>query len=186
MEQLKIQLDTIINGQTEICKELRDVKQNVVHLTEKVDQLLVRIDALERPPLQNTPNRCCISPRSSQTSILDLPPEILEMVFQNFTSTQDVENCSIALTGTRHEQFVTQKFLKPQLKIFASLPSLNESLRNEGWFEECQDTKLILRLFKEYKPILPSMYHFFQNSSWKICVNFQKIFQIHNKYLFPL
>ena len=97
---------------------------------------------------------------SYQTSILDLPPEMVEKIIQKFTSTQDVTNCSIALTGTRHEQFVTQKFLKPQLKIFASLPSLNESLRNEGWFEECHDTKLIVRLFKKYKPILPSMYHF--------------------------
>ena len=96
-----------------------------------------------------------------QTSILDLPPEMVEKIIQKFTSTQDVINCSIALIGTRHEEFVTQNYLKPQLKIFASLPSLNESLRNEGWFEECQDTKLILRLFKEYKPILPSMYHFF-------------------------
>ena len=172
MEQIKIQLDTIINGQTEIRKEmqafqrhvnqeLRDVKQNVVDLTEKVDQLLIRIDALEKPPLQNTPNQCCISSRSSQTSILDLPPEILEMVFQNFTSTQDVTNCSIALVGTRHEKFVMENFLKPQLKNFATLPSLNESLRNEGWFEKCQDTKLIVRLLKEHKPILPSMYHFF-------------------------
>ena len=60
MEQLKIQLDTIINGQTEILKELRDVKQNVVDLTEKVDQLSVRIDAFEgkKPPLLNTPNQC--------------------------------------------------------------------------------------------------------------------------------
>ena len=58
MEQIKIQLDTIINGQTEIRKEmqafqcqvnqeLRDVKQNVVILTEKVDQLLIRICHLE-------------------------------------------------------------------------------------------------------------------------------------------
>ena len=101
-----------------------------------------------------------------QTSILDLPPEMVEKIIQKFTSTQDVTNCSIALVGTRHEQFVTQNFLKPQLKTFASLDlNLKESLKNEGWFEECQDTKLILRLFKEYKPILPSMYHFFQNIS---------------------
>ena len=188
MEQIKIQLDTIINGLASVQQEIRDVKQNVVDLTIKVEQLSVQIDAFEgkKPPLLNTPNQCLCMSSSSQTSFLDLPPEMVEMVFQNFTSTQDVENCSIALAGTRHEQFVTQNFLKPQLKIFASLPSLNVSLKNEGWFEECQDTKLILRLFKEYKPILPSMYHFFQNSSWEICVNFQKIFQTHNKYLFPL
>ena len=116
---------------------------------------------------------------NSQTSILDLPPEMVEKIIKKFTSIQDVINCSIALIGTRHEQFVMKNFLKPQLKNFATLPSLNESLRNEGWFEECHDTKLIVRLFKKYKPILPSMYHFLKKSSWEICVNFQKIFQTH-------
>ena len=98
-----------------------------------------------------------------QTNILDLPPEMVEMIFQKFTATQDVENCSIALAGTRHEEFVTQKFLKPQLnylksqlKIFASLDlNLKESLRNEGWSEECEDIKLIIDLWKEFKPSLP-------------------------------
>ena len=129
MEQLKIQLDTIINGQAEILKgqkemqafqcqvnqELRDVKQNVVDLTEKVDQLLVRIDALENPPLENNQNPRLLMSSSSQTNILDLPPEMVEKIIQKFTSTQDVTNCSIALVGTRHEQFVTQKFLLPYL-----------------------------------------------------------------------
>ena len=95
-------------------------------------------------------------PVHGQTNILDLPPEMVEMIFQKFTSPQDAENCSIALAGTRHEEFVTQRFLKPQLKIFASLDlNLKESLRNEGWFEECQDTKLIVRLCKEFNPSLP-------------------------------
>ena len=103
---------------------------------------------------------------SYQTSFVNLPPEMVEKIIQKFTSTQDVTNCSIALVGTRHEKFVMENYLMPQLKIFASLDlNLKESLKNEGWFEECQDTKLILRLFKEYKPILPSMYHFFQNIS---------------------
>ena len=100
---------------------------------------------------------------SYQTSILDLPPEMVEKIIQKFTSTQDVINCSIALVGTRHEEFVTQKFLKPQLnylksqlKIFASLDlNLKESLRNEGWSEECEDIKLIIDLWKEFKPSLP-------------------------------
>ena len=102
---------------------------------------------------------------SYQTSFLDLPPEMVEKIIQKFTSTQDVTNCSIALARTRHEEFVTQKFLKPQLnylksqlKIFASLDlNLKESLKNEGWFEECQDTKLIVRLWKEFKPSLPGI-----------------------------
>ena len=102
---------------------------------------------------------------SYQTSILDLPPEMVEKIIQKFTSIQDVINCSLALVGTRHEEFVTQKFLKPQLnylksqlKIFASLDlNLKESLRNEGWFKECEDTKLIVRLWKELKPSLPGM-----------------------------
>ena len=177
MEQLKIQLDTIINGQTEIHKELLDVKQNVVDLTEKVDQLLVRIDTLEKPSLQNNQNPHLLMSSSSQTSISYLPPEMVEMIIQNFTSTQDITNCSIALVGTRHEKFVMEKFLKPQLKIFASLDlNLKRSLKNEGWFEECQDTKLILRLFKEYKPILPSMYHFFSKQLLGNLCQFSKDF----------
>ena len=65
----------------------------------------------------------------------------------------DIINCSEALIGTRYDEYVTQKFLKPQLKIFASLDlSLKESLKYVGWFEECQNTKLIVRLWKEFKP----------------------------------
>ena len=96
-------------------------------------------------------------------TIENLPLELIDnpiaeepSIFKNLDET-DILNCSIALIGTRYEQYVTQKFLKPQLKIFASLPSLNESLRNEGWFQECQDTKLIIRLWKEFKPSLPGI-----------------------------
>ena len=57
--------------------------------------------------------------------------------------------------GTRYEEFVTQKFSKPQLEIFASLDlNLKESLRNEGWSKECEDTKLIIHLWKEFKASL--------------------------------
>ena len=93
---------------------------------------------------------------SYQTNILDLPPEMVEKIIQKFTSIQDVINCSIALVGTRHEEFVTQKFLKPQLKTFASLDlNLKVFLRNEGWFEECEDTNLIITLWREFQPSLP-------------------------------
>ena len=85
-----------------------------------------------------------------------------EPSFFKYLNETDILNCSVALAGTRFEQYVTQKFLKPQLNIFASLDlNLKESLRNEGWFEECHDTKVIVRLWKEFKPFLPSMYHFF-------------------------
>ena len=33
---------------------------------------------------------------SSQTSILNLPPEILEMIFQKLNTTEDLRNCLIA------------------------------------------------------------------------------------------
>ena len=93
---------------------------------------------------------------SYQTSILDLPPEMVEKIIQKFTSIQDVINCSIALIGTRHEKFVMENFLKPQMKIFASLDlNLKESLKNEGWFKDCHDTKLIVRLWREFQPSLP-------------------------------
>ena len=86
---------------------------------------------------------------------------MVEKIIQKFTSIQDVTNCSIALVGTRHEIFVKENFLKPQLKIFATLDlNLKESLRNEGWSEECEDTKLIVRLWNEFKPSLPGINNF--------------------------
>ena len=95
-------------------------------------------------------------------TIENLPKELIDgsiavepSIFKNLNET-DIIKCSEALIGTRFEQYVTQKFLKPQLKIFASLDlSLKESLENEGWFKECEDTKLIVRLWKEFKPSLP-------------------------------
>ena len=96
-------------------------------------------------------------------TIKNLPLELIDnpiseepSIFKNLDET-DIINCSVALAGTRFEQYVIQKFLRPQLNIFASLPSLNESLRNEGWFEECHDTKIIIRLWKEFKPSLPGI-----------------------------
>ena len=95
-------------------------------------------------------------------TIENLPLELIDnpiaeepSIFKNLNET-DIINCSEALIGTIFEQYVTQKFLKPQLKFFASLDvHLNNSLKNEGWFEECEDTKLIARLWKEFKPSLP-------------------------------
>ena len=96
-------------------------------------------------------------------TIENLPQELIANSFAeepsifDYLNHSDKTNFSIALAGTIHEEFVTQKFLKPQLKIFASLPSFNDSLRNEGWFEDCEDTKLIVRLWKEFKPSLPGI-----------------------------
>ena len=95
-------------------------------------------------------------------TIENLPLELIDnpipeepSLFKYLNET-DILNCSVALAGTRFEQYVTQKFLRPQLNIFASLDlNLKESLRNEGWFEECEDTKLIIQLWKEFKPSLP-------------------------------
>ena len=95
-------------------------------------------------------------------TIENLPQELIDnciaeepSIFKHLNET-DILNCSVALAGTRYEEYVTQKFLKPQLKIFASLDlSLKESLENEGWFKECEDTKLIVRLWKEFQPPLP-------------------------------
>ena len=95
-------------------------------------------------------------------TIENLPQELIDnsiaeepSIFKYLNET-DILNCSVALAGTRHEEYVTQKFLKPQLKIFASLDlNLKDSLRNEGWSEECEDTKLIIHFWKEFKPSLP-------------------------------
>ena len=96
------------------------------------------------------------------STIENLPLELIDnpiaeepSLFKYLNET-DILNCSVALAGTRYEEYVTQKFLRPQLNIFAVLDlNLKESLRNEGWFEECEDTKLIVKLWKEFKPTLP-------------------------------
>ena len=97
-------------------------------------------------------------------TIENLPQELIansiteEPSIFDYLNDSDKTNFSIAMAGTIHEEYVTQKFLKPQLNSFASLDlNLKRSLRNEGWFEECQDTKLIVRLWKEYKPSLPGI-----------------------------
>ena len=97
-------------------------------------------------------------------TIENLPLELIDnpipeepSLFKYLNET-DILNCSVALAGTRFEQYVTQKFLKPQLNIFASLDLiLKESLKNEGWSEESEDTKIIVRLWKELKPSLPGI-----------------------------
>ena len=95
-------------------------------------------------------------------TIENLPVELIDdsiakepSIFK-YLNDADILNCSVALIGTIHEAYVTQKFLKPQLKFFASLDlNLKESLRNKGWFDECEDTKVIIQLWKELKPSLP-------------------------------
>ena len=97
-------------------------------------------------------------------TIENLPLELIDnpiaeepSIFKYLNET-DILNCSVALAGTRYEEYVTQKYLKPQLKIFASLDvHLNNSLKNQGWFEECEDTKLIVRLWREFQPSLPGI-----------------------------
>ena len=97
-------------------------------------------------------------------TIENLPQELIansiaeEPSIFDYLNYSDKTNFSIALTGTIHEEFVTKEFLKPQLKIFASLDlNLKESLRSEGWSKECKDTKLIIRLWRELKPSLPGI-----------------------------
>ena len=82
-----------------------------------------------------------------------LPPELINMIMECLNDI-DIINCSIALIGTRHEGFVIHQFLKPQLRILASLDfKLNKSLKNEGWFDECSDAKFFIRLWEKFKPM---------------------------------
>ena len=54
---------------------------------------------------------------SSQTSILDLPPEILEMIFKKIGATNDVRNCQIACEGYTDPRI---------LKILSQIQFVNE------------------------------------------------------------
>ena len=91
----------------------------------------------------------------------NLLPEIINYYIFKYLNDIDILNCSVALLGTRNGEFVTQTYLKPQLKIYACLDlNLKNSLENAGWSEECQDTKLIGNLWKEFEPFLPGKVHF--------------------------
>ena len=80
--------------------------------------------------IENFPQELIANSTAEEPSIFD------------YLNHSDKINFSIALSGTIHEEFIMEHFLKPQLKIFASLDlNRKESLKNEGWFEECQDTK---------------------------------------------
>ena len=90
----------------------------------------------------------------------NFPPEIILNIFE-YLNEIDILNCSVALLGTRNGEFVTQTYLKPQLKIYACLDlNLKRSLKNAGWSQECQDSKLIAKLWKDFKPFLPGKVHF--------------------------
>ena len=82
-----------------------------------------------------------------------IPPELINMIME-YLNNIDIINCSFALIGTKHGGFVLHQFLKPQLRIMASLDfNLKKCLKNEGWFDECRDTKLFSKLWKKFKPI---------------------------------
>ena len=95
-----------------------------------------------------------------------LPNELIDNLLSNYLNPIDTLNCSMALVGTRHEEFVTQKFLKPQLKIFAALDiNLMKSLRKEiyeAWVHESHDdTEQIINIWKEFKPLKGIYYLFY-------------------------
>ena len=82
-----------------------------------------------------------------------LPIELVNMIME-YLNNIDIINCSIALIKTKHKGFVLHQFLKPQLRILTSLDfNLKKSLENEGWFNECSDTELFMKLWKKFKPI---------------------------------
>ena len=82
-----------------------------------------------------------------------IPPELINMIIE-YLNDIDIINCSIALIGTKHKEFVLHQFLKPQLRILASLDfNLEKSLKNEGWFDDCSDTEFFSKLWKKFKPI---------------------------------
>ena len=57
----------------------------------------------------------------SQTSILDLPPEILRMIFQRIETTEDLRNCLIACevyTDPRIFNILSQIHFENEGKLF--------------------------------------------------------------------
>ena len=85
-------------------------------------------------------------------TIENLPLELLDnpiaeepSLFKYILNETDILNCSEALIGTRHEEYVTQIYLKPQLKIFASLDVLSHCWL--GWWEASEASRPTGRFF---------------------------------------
>ena len=69
---------------------------------------------------------------SSQTNILDLPTEILEMIFRRISSTKDVENCQKACeiyTDPRISKILSQiQFDNEGIFIYFNFESISTSI----------------------------------------------------------
>ena len=82
------------------------------------------------------------------TSIHDLPEEVLLLIFRNL-SLHEIVKCSKICQSWR--EIIAQGILRPELLKYANAnEQLEIDFTERGWTRECQDTDLILFLYRKY------------------------------------
>ena len=93
-------------------------------------------------------------------NINKLPIEVLVVIFKDLSLHDVINNCM--RTCHRWQSIIAAFILPKQLCTFANLdPGLKRDLSKDGWFENCEDNELILRLWTMYRTrLLKGMIHF--------------------------
>ena len=84
------------------------------------------------------------------TSIHDLPEEVLLLILRNL-SLHEIVKCSKICQSWR--EIIAQGILRPELFKYANANEhFKIDITESGWTVECQDTDLILFLYRKYHP----------------------------------
>ena len=83
-------------------------------------------------------------------TILDLPPEILVLIFKNINLTEVAENCS--KTCLLWKTIIAQFVLQPRLREIAKYDDdVKEILTNANWTQQSTNHDLIMSLYDKFK-----------------------------------
>ena len=99
---------------------------------------------------------------------LSLPNEIINQIFKNYLSFDDVLNSSLSLLHTRYHEFIIVSYIGPALDTFSKLDlQLRKFLYEEGWTVDCENSELIFSLWNKYRPHISR-----RNFTFKIFLHF--------------
>ena len=102
-------------------------------------------------------------------TFLSLPYEIINHIFKNYLSFDDILNSSLSLLYTRYHEFIIVSYIGPALDTFSKLDlQLRKFLYEEGWTVDCKNSELIFTLWNKYKPYTSRGNNFTQNISTNI------------------
>ena len=113
------------------------------------------------------------------SSVRDLPPEIILIILEYLESPIDVGNCVTACPDLL-EELAVRHILGPQLCILASLDTnLKKKLKLEGWSKNSTDNGLIMSIWRKME-IYRGVFTFNQTlvfNAFKMFSNFSFLFR---------